>query len=431
MQYSNRDFFNFDSNSKFVVMATVNSNSSAKMATLDVDDLLSEDSNDSFFEDPKILAKRGSLTKTPPADKKSVANIFGFTDEKDQQPKKVEDDWLGLGDIGKKPTKKVSEDEKILSSLEIKKTEGKAQKSNFEEDEDILSSLGFGKKINVETEKASTISTTKKAGLFDDILGVSPKKEKKKVDFSDILGESKQKTPEQKETISVPTVRRSRSSATSGLSDPLGLFTTQEKPDEAGDAGRKPSETIPQLKPKPTQTKSTPNISTELPDWLSGVKQNKSEADIPKQEEQHENLATPVLDELIAQQKLATVNVSFQNTAMAMQQQETQLMVAMQLKKYEEKLVELQKQQQDILVKQDRQFNDLLQKQFLKQQILEDNMRQQQQRIQSHIEVLMGSSAGGDDLKKFKEDVNPYEEIIVTLKQRQNEEIFLLEESYK
>lgn len=453
------------------------------MAAIDVDDLLSDESNDSFFEDPKLLAKRGSLTKT--VEKKSVSDIFGISEDKDPPAKKAEDDWLGIGgtDAARKPkdqAKKVGfeEDEEILSSLGMaKKGERKGvpkegiKKSSFEEDEDILSSLGFSKKANVEVEKNPAPS--KKGGLFDDILGVSPKKERKQVDFGDLLVDTKQKPkpPEMEQKGTTPPVaretRRSRT-ASSALADPLGLFSTTEPthqditkpPDEAGDAGRKPAEAIaPAPKAKPAQTRSAPNI-TEFPDWLSGttapVKLHKSEPDIPlatapKPEEEHqekkgiskeETLETPILDTLIAQQKLATANVGLQNTAIAMQQQESQLMVALQLKKYEEKLIEMQKQQQEILMKQDRQFNDLLQKQFLKQQILEDSMKQQQQRIQNHIELLIqqplpaGNTAineRNDDLKKTKEDesVKLYEDIISILKQRQHEEMFLLEESYK
>lgn len=393
------------------------------MAALDIDDLLSDDSNDSFFEDPKLLAKRGSLTKT--AEKKSVADIFGFS-----EGKKPEADWLGL-DGAKKPkeeAKKVSfegEDAEILSSLGIAKkgeTKPETKKKHFDEDDDdILTSLGFGKSKQTTNVENPAI---KKAGLFDDILGGSPKKEKKKVEFGD---ESKQK---QEVIITTRESRRTRSGASSSIADPLGLFTAETKdkrqPDEAGDAGKQILETI----APPVQTKSAPNI-TELPNWLADVKQNKSEPEIAKPERE-----TPILDDLIAQQKLASVNVGLQNTAIAMQQQETQLVVALQLKKYEEKLAELQGEQREILLKQDRLFNDLLQKQFSKQQVLEDNMRQQQQRIQNHIETLMGTSnyvSNEDELKKSKENetVKLYEEMITTLKQRQSEEVFLLEESYK
>lgn len=457
-------------------MTTVDSNPGArsKMAAIDVDDLLSDDSNDSFFEDPKLLAKRSSITKTT-TEKKSVADIFGFTDEKADTKKSADSDgdWLGLGDAGKKikePVKKVGfeEDAEILSSLGMgKKIDGggerkqkneEIKKSGFEDDDDILSSLGFSKKTAVETQKNPT--SKKSTGLFDDILGTSPKRERKNVDFSDILTESKPKKEEPPPittTTSREISRRPRSSASTStaLADPLGLFSNKQ-PDESGDAGKKRTEAILPSKPKPAQTRSAPNI-TELPDWLSSgtspVKQHKSEPDLPsaaapptpeKTAIKEETLETPVLDTLIAQQKLATANVGLQNTAIAMQQQESQLVVALQLKKYEEKLLDMQKQQQEILLKQDRQFNDLLQKQFLKQQVLEESMRQQQQRIQNHIELLLqqplssGGGGGGylertEDLKKTKEDetVKLYEDIIGTLKQRQHEEMFLLEESYK
>lgn len=399
------------------------------MAGIDVDDLLSDDSNDSFFEEPKVLAKRSSIPKTN--EKKNVADIFGFTEEKEQT-----DDWLGFGDKkSKEPSKKVGFEEKtdLLSSLDTGKQEKKQQSKK--EDEEILSTLGFSSK--------KPIGESKKTSLFSDILGTSPKRDRKTVDFTDILTSKNEDTNKEKPIIARES-RRVRS-ATSNLTDPLGLFSKESKPEEAGDAGK----TIIETSKPPVQTRSTPNIS-ELPDWLSdSVKQHKSEPNLPILTEQIEEKKSEIkpeekleIDTLITQQKLSTANIGLQNTAIAMQQQESQLVVALQLKKYEEKLMEMQQQQQEILLKQDRQFNDLLQKQFLKQQILEENMRQQQQRIQNHIELLIQQPlmSGGtvgiekiEELKKSKEDetMKLYEDIIGTLKQRQHEEVFLLEESYK
>lgn len=431
------------------------------MAAIDVDDLLSDDSNDSFFEDPKLISKRNSFTKT--TEKRDIGNIFGVSEEK-PETKKTGDDWLGLNDgdkNSKEPLKKVGFEDDVFEVRKTivdsgketyKQSKAEIKKSSLEEDEDILSSLGFSKKPIPETQKNPK---TTKSSLFDDILGSSPKRERKNLDFTDILMENKPSKVEKKELNPPPTreSRRSRSS-TSTLADPLGLFSkeTQKQPNEAGDAGKIVAEAISPTKTAPALTKSAPNI-TELPDWLSGsspsVKQHKSDPELCRvvsvsaDEKFEPELETLDTSALIAQQKLATANASLQNTAIAMQQQESQLVVALQLKKYEEKLLEMQKHQQQILLKQDQQFNDLLQKQFLKQQVLEENMRQQQQRIQNHIELLLQQplSLGtcGDhferteELKKSKENetVKLYEDIISTLKQRQHEEMFLLEESYK
>lgn len=149
----------------------------------------------------------------------------------------------------------------------------------------------------------------------------------------------------------------------------------------------------------------------------------------------------PLLETLLTQHKLATSHIEYQNTSMALQQQESQLLMALQLKKYEENLMELQKKQQEVLIKQEQQFNNLLERQFAKQQVMENNMRLQQERINNHIQMLLTQpQVAGDEmkekvaeLKKNNDDeiVKSYEGIIASLKQKHHEEVFLLEESYK
>lgn len=148
-----------------------------------------------------------------------------------------------------------------------------------------------------------------------------------------------------------------------------------------------------------------------------------------------------ILNAMLTQQKLAQSHLEYQNTATALQQQESQLLMALQLKKYEENLGDLQRKQHEVLVKQEQQFNTLLERQFAKQQILENNMRLQQERINNHIQMLVGQPAipkhiDNDESEEIKKNLNEqtvqmYEKLVDTLKQRQNEEIFLLEDSYK
>ncbi|KRT86084.1 hypothetical protein AMK59_1062, partial [Oryctes borbonicus] len=143
------------------------------------------------------------------------------------------------------------------------------------------------------------------------------------------------------------------------------------------------------------------------------------------------------------QQKLATQDIEYQNTSIAMQQQNSQLVMALQLKKYEENLANMQQQQQELLSKQEKQFNCLLERQFTKQQIMENNMRLQQERINSHMQILLSqtpilsSSLENfekiDELKRTTSDesIKLFEDLLATFKLRSQEEKFLLEESYK
>lgn len=485
------------------------------MANFDLDDplgdLLSEGSNDSFFEEPKTLAKRSSLTKTP--EEKTVSDLFGLKKSDVGTSKGKDDDWLGLGDDLPTPTTKEA----------VQRTANKpVKKISFDDDDenDIFSSLGIDKKSSANKTEG------KKSSLMDSIFGTAAnKQEQEKTTLDDILKESKAiqrpSTPKQQEsqtqssTTKIEPVkygfssldsnpregRRGARPHTSNIMDPLGLLggTIEVKKDAPASPVRKRQETLPlktppekleeakKEQPKPNtllktevlfnsekdmKTKSAPNL-TDLPDWLGGanapIRTHKSDAEInnigniestttlPQKDsgilpDVSLNIASvseanslQTMDALVAQQKLSTTHLGYQNTSLALQQQETQLVLALQLRKYEENLAEMQKQQHEILLKQEQQFNSLMERQFVKQQMMENNMRLQQERINSHIQLLMSqppvSSSISEDARVTKvselkkanseEIVQLYEQMISSLKQHQHEEIFLLEESYK
>ncbi|RZC39276.1 fas-binding factor 1, partial [Asbolus verrucosus] len=444
-------------------------------------DLLSDGSNDSFFDEPKPAAKRGSLTKTP--EKKTITNLFNISDqsqERTQVPKKS-DDWLGLD----------TKDTLLNIKKSPLKTPKLAKKISFENDDDILGTLGISKRPQDKPEtRLEENKPTKKMDLLENILGPSKTEDAmKKTTFDDILKESKAKsattTPTPVKLYPVadsvpldeaPRERRRGRRRSTGLMDPLGLFSNEPNiPSKQEEADTTKSKTVlsgsdESAYSKPIHSKSTPNISDQgLPDWLGGstIKQSKSENALNKKSEQpkHEVEAeTPIkevpkptekttipletqesqaetLNSILTQQKLAHSHMEYHNTAIALQQQESQLLMALQLKKYEENVSEMQQMQQEVLMKQEQQFNMLLERQFAKQQIMENNMRLQQERINNHIQMLIAqppinkhlTQEERSELKKTESEENMkiYENIISSLKQRQHEEIFLLEESYK
>jgi Fas-binding factor 1 len=75
------------------------------------------------------------------------------------------------------------------------------------------------------------------------------------------------------------------------------------------------------------------------------------------------------------------------NTLHNLKQQEFQLMVATQMKTQENVLIEMKNKQQELLKQQEQQFNELLKKQIARQSELEDVIKNQQERINSHIQV--------------------------------------------
>ncbi|XP_044269147.1 fas-binding factor 1 [Tribolium madens] len=426
-------------------------------------DVLSDGSNDSFFDEPRPASKRASLTKTP--EKKSITDLFNITDktpENNQVPKRP-DDWLGLDS---KDTKSPSRTQKL------------AKKISFDDDDDILGNLGLTKRpqSKPETHLEEKKAPSKKLDLLESILGPSKSEDVNKPStFEDILKESKAKTATPTATPKLtpsnpPTEplllsegpregrRRRRSSA--GLLDPLGLFSSETKIDDSATKEKTIINSTETPFSKPTPSKSTPNIISDpgLPEWLGGgsaIKQSKSENILPTKEskpepakQEPEKNVEPInesdqstLNTILTQQKLAHSHMEYQNTAITLQQQESQLLMALQLKKYEDNLSEMQMKQQEVIMKQEQQFNMLLERQFAKQQIMENNMRLQQERINNHIQMLLAQPPIAkhlgqeemDELKKTasEESVKLYENIINSLKQRQHEEIFLLEESYK
>lgn len=465
-------------------------------------DLLSEGSNDSFFDEPKPSAKRGSLPKTP--EKKSMSDLFGLNDEKQTtEPAKPSDDWLGIS-------------RKSPQTVQVAQPSRTAKKISFEDDDDILTTMGLEKKIEPKTISESVtpakikLDSAKKSALLESILG-SPKKalpklpetnllEAKPVQSTPIKAEAfkptaivAQKTPSELSYgfSSLDAPREGRRRPASGVKDPLGLFSasepaSQEKsksiqaspvkrreaskapdwlvPNEDDSASTGKAEILFQSKNE-LKTKSVPNLSN-IPDWLANepLKTHKSESginSIQQQQEHHVDIPdvdvsvakgdnindnNPSLQSLLTQQKLATSHMEYQNTAIALQQQESQILMTLQLKKYEDNLMDMQRKQQDVLVKQEQQFNSLLERQFAKQQVLENNMRLQQERINNHIQMLLSQppvtaqetsqvaeASKTDELRKAnkEETIRLYESLIESLKQRHQEELFLIEESYK
>lgn len=379
--------------------------------------------------------------------------MFSFDDDsvkkkpeaKTTQGPKTDGDWLGLGT---KTKIKDSQPEPLKATKKI----------SFEDTDDVLNTLGLEK-----IDKAAKMEPGKKSALLESILGPP-----KQVDAKLEPQKSQKTTEQQFGYASLDAPRESRRRTATNLKDPLGLFTNTNTEDQenlsiqvspikkkelqktSGWLKESVGETIKNMDMK---TKSVPNL-TNLPEWLSNepMKTHKSESEMnkieeceikPIQEPQRID-QTPTIETFLTQQKFATSHMEYQNTSIALQQQESQILMALQLKKYDENLLEMQKKQQDILVKQEQQFNSLLERQFAKQQILENNMRLQQERINNHIQMLISQppvtpiphsekSLRVDELKKsnIDESNDLHQNFIKSLKQRHQEEIFLLEESYK
>lgn len=202
-----------------------------------------------------------------------------------------------------------------------------------------------------------------------------------------------------------------------------------------------------------------------IPDWLGGSSATSAKPDagyIKKTEEQVKEVISEVPNGTLKKEetekiisnitekshdsdeslvlKQQQLNLDLQNTYASLQQQETFLLISLQLKKYEENLESIKHQQREILEKQEKRFDTVLEKYAIRQQIIENNIRQQQEMLNKHVQLLIlhppsdiskEHISGNETIKTLYHDAKDMENIIHSLKQKHNEEIFLMEESYK
>ncbi|KAJ8941283.1 hypothetical protein NQ318_016948 [Aromia moschata] len=421
----------------------------------DNDDPLGSD--DSFFEEPKALNRKSSLTKK--ADKKSIENLFNITDTKTSQ-ESVKNDAEGI-----KKTKSTVTFEEPLSSDFTSDPLKKIQKKN----EDWL---GISDHTNAPDKQV------KKTDFLDDILSGHPSssRNKKVISFDDILKDSKlntNKSSDQLKENPAPTEttsnfsllsstskekRRGRRGSSTPVEDALGLFGDEF---QSGDFYTKDKK-----KPTTSDFQIKSNIASErvVPDWLGGSSITSVKADtdsaketeipdkndfehemkqsVPEEEENKKtkpSTGKPETNDVPITAKQQQINKELQSTYASLQQQESLLLISLQLKKYESNLDEVKRQQQEIMEKQEQHFKSLVDQHIMKQQIIDNNVRLQQERINSHIQTLLAHPSSNTSLNDSEKEnthnrdgfLKDFEKTVDTLKQRHHEELFIMEESYK
>ncbi|XP_066249806.1 fas-binding factor 1 [Euwallacea similis] len=358
------------------------------------------ESDDSFFDDPKIAKK--PQTKT--SDKKSLEDLFGFEGEGNK----------------KSPTsQEISRPKSMQVHFDLESKKAKATP-------DWLS--GGPEKVAVNLDDILSIpakTESKKAlDLFDDILppkGGRRLQQSKAASFEDILKESKAAAPDQKNTVNANKpeasfARRGRRGSNTAVTDVLGLFSSSG-----------PSSTE-HLANTPTKQSSTRH-------WLMGeISTETPTSTQPKKDEANSEPINEPPQEKITIPNLAAENPQFQTNISNLQTQESFLLVSLQLKKYEESLSEIRNQQHEILQKQEQQFELFLSKYIEKQKGIEQEVLAQQERINEHIRslALQGSSEGKVSRSEHQRaEDGGLDRVVKALKQRHEEEFFLMEESYK
>lgn len=341
-------------------------------------DLLSDGSDDSFFATKPKTNTAQKEVKAPPATTKSkMENLFGI-----KEPTLTSiPSSIGIIKKPESPTQPrnavFTEDKPKPAARIIPKKE-----ISFEDDDDIFADLGFDPK----KPKAGI----KKSNILDDLLGLSDPKTTTKPQMpvkpvtpkANVMSRQstfdKPNDPPEEPTGYAPTNRlktplTKRKSETK-ISDPLGFFSSSAEP------------TTKPHTPKPVKKAGA------TADWL-GIDSPSDTVTVEALPVVQKPVMAPV--ENVLQQSSLTQSVQMiasvgsESSLHKLQQHETQLMVAVQMKNQELALIDMQRKQHDLLTQQEQNFNELMQKQVQRQAALEQNIQWQQERINSHIQRLM------------------------------------------
>ncbi|CAO1422321.1 unnamed protein product [Diamesa serratosioi] len=390
---------------------------------LDLDDplgdLLSDGSNDSFFG---IEPAKKQIPKKETKEEKSfnkMEQLFGISEEKTELPSRVKTSELKLfGDDSSSLLSNITKRPNTTSFTEpLKVPTTKQPITNFDDqksNDSITSDLGFDPK-----------KTRKKSNILDDILGIGDSKSSAYP--KSVQRDNPSKAPISRQTTTETISENINLESASGytpsnarksgrrqsavvFNDPLGLFGPNEKekentakvsktPRKSSIAGNEwllgDSEKVPHL----TKFKSSPviQVTANSEDRIeieatSNITSMESKSALP----------TTILSlNSKHPQLMENINTETNNSLNNLKQQEFQLMVASQMKLQENVLVDMKNKQQELLNQQERQFNELLKKQISRQSELEDVIKQQQERINSHIQALMASHSQPTYLEGF------------------------------
>ncbi|CRK87853.1 CLUMA_CG001640, isoform A [Clunio marinus] len=446
---------------------------------LDLDDplgdLLSDGSNDSFFGIEPVKKPTPKIErKDAKASGKKMEQLFGIEEEKREAIKtKSSELKLFSGEITS-PAKSLPKRSTTAAQPEHQRLQPKPQNEIETKSNDSLTSeLGFDPK-----------KPRKKGNILDELLGIgesslsttkSQLSSKPTVPMKATI--SRQTTSETiSENINYdnPSAARKTGRRQSAVvfSDPLGLFGPNEKEKEQikkveAKTTRKSNTGSEWLFNDPTQDKS----STPLTKLKSSPAIHVTENSDEKHEDEPvssnvtslESKNTLTSSALLRNQPqiMETLVNETANTLNNLKQQEFQLMVATQMKSQENVLMEMKNRQQELLKQQELQFNELLKKQITRQSELEGVIKNQQERINDHIQALLASHAQApflDNLLINKpptenqaiEDANPHkrveleadvkrlemeklrlEDMLSNISDNHEKEIIMIERSYK
>lgn len=390
-------------------------------------DLLSDNddaSEDSFAKILKQKPNAGAGDATNAANRSKVSSLFGITPADDADDGRPVSTAAAAPAVTPKPPPPAAVS-KPPSPI-IKKTDPSPgqqhprpaqaaaaaagrKEISFDDDDDLFADLGFDpKKPKTAVKKPPGAG----AGILDDLLGIQPEAPPSRSTPSSrptTAAGSGSRTPTgpsglltrqpSTHSITAPSTMGGRPKPVTAArpnADPLGLFSALAPSDPAPSA-------------KPAQQPPAATRKSSSVDWLGISGEPPSPAPVPPSQLPPDTASTPpapvapvptaalhnLFQPTIAQtaQLLAHTAADSDAAVHHLQQQETQLLVATQMRQQEATLLDMQRRQQAMLQQQEQHFSTLLQTQLQRQHTLEQNIRDQQERINAHINVLMQQPA--------------------------------------
>lgn len=444
-------------------------------------DLLSDGSDDSFFapkKKPTAKTTTSSISANVPTTtggaKSKMENLFGIKNDDSTTTIKTASAPPITAAQKITPIKQRNDvvPKKESSVTTTSSVHNPTKKDIFADDDDIFADLGFD-------PKKPKSSAVKKTNLFDDLLQGTTANSNTESSTSLATGINKAATPipSNRTTLqsgTVPTAltpaktplaaagRPTRARQTPAgdedinanrktpivqrkvMNDPLGFFGATESPAETTEKPaavvKKKGQTSDWLGLGDSGTTTAAAAVTQSAETLptSAVPNNSTAAS--------QSLTPNVVPS--AQILMARNNIS-DTSLSSLQQHETQLMVAVQMKNQELALIEMKRKQNDLLVQQEQHFNELLQSQLKRQTDLEHNIQWQQERINSHIHMLMApapssgidisgakiveknATTAPDDNATSEVEKERLESMVNILKVNHDQEMDLLEKSHR
>ncbi|XP_045495998.1 trichohyalin-like [Colias croceus] len=470
--------------------------------SLDLDDplagILSDGSDDSFFDDDIMGKKKLSKKKdTVTVDKKkALFDLDGIqatktaknlsNEVKDIFEPSNKDKEINLA--SRKPSFKIDNNSKTISSPapmkrtfskdSIPQTKDYSNPDNFArspsktkitgksvEKLDLLDDLLEDKK-SIKTEKGKSSQS-----LLDDILGgpslkssgINQQKQttsvkNSDVDFDSLLGKteskqtsnntSKHSTSQKKEIKDVENTKLKQVKPKSSTDDWLGIFKDKDEAVDEDEADM-PSWLTGGVKKKKTDQKPKPAVEsteeTKVP-----------ETETPTIQKEEYVSKDRKLEELVKPEQKSTLeitndDVTLEGAALCLQQQEAQLMVALQLKAQDDKLAamqerqkETQRVQRETTMAHHEQLDAMLRRQAEHRQQMQAIIASHQDRINQRIKALLINSNDNDATVNEEIETgdgskeSPYTrekkqllQLVQSLQENHDKEIDLMETSYR